>query len=379
MFTTLLSACVSEFNAELPSNDVEILIVDGSIIENTDVTFYLSKSFPLNSQYAPNENFNILANVSIIGSDGYKSPPAMYLGKGAYRISVGELSDNVGYGIQIDYNGNTYQSEFTKPVYTPEIDSVSWVQPEEKGEVFFRVSTHDDSGESKFFIWNYVEDWEITAHYFVYFFFNPDEYSFYYAYLPYYYCWRKNLSDKFLIGSTESLSQSKIINKQLYGHFPTDSRFSNLYSVNVIQRAISKNAFEYYQNKIVLNDEMGGIFTPQPSELSGNIVCLSDPSKKVIGYVEAVKNTTQKRIYVSSNEITRPSRYFECASITDDSLRTLLSEMRGNYVDAYALGYRPIAANPEGTPSEWAMVTCTECTAIGGSKTKPDFWPNLHQ
>ena len=377
----VLNSCVSEFNAELPSKDIQILIVDGSIIENTDVTFYLSKSFPLNSIYRPEESLNIYATLNIIGSNGYISPEAIPLGRGAYRFSIGELEDGVSYGVQIQYEGNTYRSELTKPFRTPEIDSVSWMQPEEKGDVYFYVSTHDDSGETKFFLWNYTEDWEVTAYYYTTFLFNPDLNSFYFVdYPPYYYCWRKSESDKFIIGSTESLSQSRIINKELYSQVSGDSRFTNLYAVNITQKAISKKAFEYYQNKIVLNDEMGGIFTPQPAELSGNITCITDPSKKVMGYVEAVKNTVQKRIFVNAYQVTRPQHFNNCESITDDSLRALLRETNNDYVYAYKmLNYRPTEASPDNMPIEWATNTCTDCTAVGASKTKPDFWPNSHQ
>ena len=384
----LVNGCVSEFNAKLPSNDVQILIVDGSIIENTDATFYLSKSFPLDSRSVSEENLNINAGLSIIGSNGYKSQPAINLGKGVYRISVGELDDNVEYGIQIEYNGDIYQSTLSKPLRTPEIDSISWAQPEKAGAVSFRVSTHDNTEEARFFIWNYIETWETAASFETTIFFDPENYRFYTTDpAPYYYCWKSNASNRFLIGSTESLSENRIINKQLYSCLPEDNRFIILYSVDVNQKAISKSAFEYYQNKIVLNDEMGGLFTPQPLELSGNITCITDPSKKVMGYVEAVKNTTQKRIFVFPSELTRSTISNYCYTITQDSLTNLLNEMGGNYLDAYyELGLRPAVGRvnnmvtpPVITPTEWAPFTCTNCVANGGSKNKPDFWPNNHQ
>jgi len=377
----LVNSCVSEFNAKLPANDVQILIVDGSIIENTDVMFYLSKSFPLDSLNIPEENLNINANLSIIGSDGYKSQPAINLGRGSYSISVGELDDNVEYGIQIEYNGDIYQSTLSKPLRTPEIDSISWIQPEEAGAVSFRVSTHDNAGEARFFLWSYIENWETTAYFYTTFFFNPDNNEFYVIDpAPYYYCWRSATSDKFLIGSTEALSENSIVNKQLYSCLPDDSRFSVLYSVNVNQRAISKDAFEYYQNKIVLNDEMGGLFTPQPSELNGNITCITDPSKKAMGYVEAVKNTTQKRIFVSSLELTRPRIFSNCTLLNDSDLINLLGDSENLYHDAYQAGFR-VAEVPDidNVPMGWALSNCTDCIANGGTKNKPDFWPNNHQ
>ena len=248
--------CISEFNAELPSNDVQILFVDGNILENSDMTFYLSKSFSINANSVPPESLNINANITIIGSNGYQSPSATNLGKGTYNIpSIGELDDNVEYGIKIEYDGDVYQSTLSKPLRTPEIDSISWTQPEKAGDVFFRVSTHDDTGQARFFLWNYVEDWEVTAAYYTTVFYNPVDSTHYSKYpAPFYYCWKNYTSDKFLIGTTESLSENRIINKQLYSCFSDNNRFCLLYSVNVFQKAISKSAFEYYQNKIVIND-----------------------------------------------------------------------------------------------------------------------------
>ena len=384
----LANGCISEFNTNLPSNDLQILVVNGSIIENTEVTFYISESFLLNFDIVPYDSYINGATVTIIGSNGYKSQPAANQDKGAYLISVGKLDDDVEYGIQIEYEGNTYQSTLSKPLYTPEIDSVSWVQPEKSGAIFFHVSTHDDMPGAKYFIWSYTEIWEITASIFTTVFFDSENDIFFIDYsAPYYYCWRKNESDKFLIGSTASFRENRIINKQFNEGDPEDSRFSTLYSVTVNQRAISQGAYEYYQNMIQVNEEMGGLFTPQPSDLGGNIACITDPSKRITGYVETVKNTTQKRIFVYPEQITRRGFYNNCfnSTITNDSALSYMSLVEITLADFYQMGYRPAGSMidmdyyPEIIPQEWVRRTCTECTANGGTKNKPDFWPNQHE
>ena len=381
----LVNGCISEFNAVLPSNDEQILIVEGNVVGNTSAIFYLSKSFPLNALSIPVESFDIDANLTIIGNNGYKSPPALYLGKGAYSITIGELDDNVEYGIQIEYGGDTYQSVLSKPFHTPEIDSVSWIQPEESGVISFRVSTHDDMEGAKFFVWDYTENWEIRVDYFTTIFFNPVDSIFFYDFsAPYYYCWKSSTSNKFLIGSTESLSENRIINKTLYQCSPESDRFSELYSFTVTQRAISKSAFDYYQNKILLNDEMGGLFTPQPAELRGNIICSTDPSKKVMGYVEVVKKEAQKRIFVYPSQVTYPKFFVNCDAISNDSIFTAMEENGFTYAYFYKAGYRPtgdidMRFYPEIVPLIWARSVCTDCIAKGGTKNKPDFWPNNHE
>jgi hypothetical protein len=379
ILTILTAGCVSEYNAKLPSNAAQILIVEGNIIENTNAMFYLSKSFPIDSVY--NWNENLYANITLIGDNGYQSSPAINTGNGAYMIPIGNLDENVSYGIQIEYDGDIYQSALAKPLYTPEIDSVSWVQPEKAGTVFFRVSTHDDTNRAKFFIWDYTENWEVRAEYYTTIFFNPVDNTFYNDYTaPNYFCWKSAASNQFLIGSTESLSENKIINKQFDTFESSDSRFSTLYCITVNQRAISKEAYEYYQNKITLNEGMGGLFTPQPSELAGNITCITDPSKKVMGFVEVTKNTTLKRKFVSSYEISRPIIYSTCELITKDSINTLMSEYGLTYADIYRM-YSPAGAQdpmayPRLLPESWSYSRCTDCVANGGSKNKPDFWPN---
>ena len=380
LLTTI--GCISEFNAVLPSSDVQMLFVDGTIMENSDMTFYLSKSFSINEVSIPQESLNINANISIIGSNGYQSPPAINLGRGTYRIpSIGVLDDNVEYGIKIEYDGNIYQSTLSKPLHTPEIDSVSWTQPKYGEDVFFNISTHDDTGRTRFYIWNYAEDWEVTASYYTTVFYNKITSTYFTIEpAPNYYCWKKYTSDKFLIGTTESLKDNRIINKQLYNRLPDNNRFCLLYSVIVYQKAISKSAFEYYQNKIVINDEMGGLFTPQPSELTGNITCITDPSKKVMGYIEPVKNITEKRIFVHAAEISG-LRFFNCSTMTLDSVAAYLAEHEIDYVQFYELGFRPSGVIDlfTGMPLEWSTARCTDCVIDGGSKKKPDFWPNNHE
>ena len=379
-----VTACVSEFNAKLPSNQEEILIVEGNIMENTDATFYLSKSFPIDSVFNPYEGFVNNARLTLIGSDGYQSQSATNLGMGRYSLSTGTLDDNVAYGLQIEYDGNTYRSSLSKPLHTPEIDSVSWIQPEARGTIFFQISTHDDKDGAKFYMWDYKEDWETAAYYYTTIFLNPADGTFYNIYpAPEYNCWKSAVSNEFLIGSTESLSENRIINKQFMQSDPQSDRFSVLYCITVNQKAISKGAYEYYHNKITLNGEMGGLFTPQPTELSGNITCLTDPSKKVMGYIEVSKNTAQKRIFIYSGEIKSPPPYSNCTTITQDSIKQIMSQYNYTYVDIYRMGYRPAVqdprAYPDVFPSDWAYSDCTSCIAAGGSKNKPDFWPNNDQ
>ncbi len=377
------SGCVSEFNADLPSDDVEMLVVEGNIVANSQSVFYLEKSFSLNEPKIPASSLEVRAELVVVGSNGYKSDPATYLGAGKYQVGIGNLDDDQSYGIEINYNGDVYASELLPPLVTPEIDSVSWKQVEKEGMVTFHVSTHDINNKAGFYIWNYVEDWEIKSLYETSLFFDPNTSTYYYddsfAYL---YCWKKNEINPILVGSSESLKENRIVNKQLYEQYPNDDRYSELYSVKVTQQSLTKAAYEYYSNKAKLNDDVGGIFTPQPSEIKGNIECRTNSSKKVMGFTSVLKNLSEKRIYIEKKQISR-NPTSDCDAIPASQLREYLYERQWKLIDLYLEGYRPVARispDSEENPADaWVKEACTDCTKKRGSKTKPDFWPNDHK
>ena len=384
LFTSFFfSGCITELTTDLPTTDLDVLVIDGNIIGNTTAIFNLSKSFLLNESETPESSKDVRAELTIIGSDGYQSDPATYLGQGVYEVKIKELNDNTSYHIQIKYNNDIYLSEPSKPISTPEIDSISWKQPGEWGNVSFHISTTNNNETSpSHFLWTYVEDWETKARVYTSYFYNPETGSFYSGGGPgpLYYCWKKNTKNSILIGTTGSLSENKIINKQLYEHEAASSdRFYVLYCTTITQRAISKRAYEYYQTKLKLNEEMGGLFTPQPSELKGNISCSTNPEKKTIGYVEVIKNTTQKRIFIGPADISKPSRGNNCDLIPRAEMEMKMAENGWTYTDIYNRGYRPVDMDRDPPmdpiPDQWTTMYCTECTRDGGTKDIPPFWP----
>ena len=374
----LFTGCITEYYALLPLTDSQVLAVDGHIVANSEVTFFISESFSLESPNIPNESYVNNAILTIIGSNGYQSSPAINQGKGNYQIQVGELDDDVEYGIEIQYNGDIYRSALSKPLYTPEIDSVMWVQPENYGDIYFHVSTHNDTIGSRFYAWSYTEDWEFCAAIPTRIFFNPisETYSTTDSARDLY-CWKKNKSKRFVFGTAESLTENRIINQQLHRYdissSNNDDRFSLLYCITVYQQTISKEFYEYYQNVKRINEEMGGLFTPQPSEFIGNISCITNPEKKVLGYIHVNKNTTLKRTFVYPEELVIASQAPQCGTISHKLV---------DPVDFYRMGYRPAGdADPECypkiIPKGWSAASCTDCTVISTQK-KPDFWPNNH-
>ncbi len=379
LLCALTGACISEFNAKLPDGEIDILVVEGNIISDSIMEFAFSKSFSLSEEVPPLDYSNVRVTLRLIGSDGYQSEPASYVGNGIHRLYIKQLDANTAYGIEFEYNGETYRSELTKPLKTPEIDEVSFVQPEEYKEVSIRVSSHDNTPGHCYFMWTYTEDWEIAAHSYTTAYFDTNTNKYQLAPYPLtYYCWKNYSGREIMIGSTEKLTENSITNHTLLKYSPTSDRFSELYSILVKQQSISKAAYEYYLDKLKDNEGMGGLFTPQPSETVGNISCISTPSKRVIGYVGVVQNVATSRLYITRAEITVPSTRSNCLMIDGDSLATLTEKF--SPLELYKMGLRPLDYDPylAGLLS-MTQVECVDCTYNGGTKNKPDFWPNNHK
>lgn len=381
----VVNSCISEFDARLPADENDVLVVTGDIIENSEIDIVLSKTFSLEKPAPPAESQNITATVTVVGSDGSTTAAGIQVDKGTYRLSVGELDSDVSYSLRIEYNGNVYVSEPAKPLRTPDIKELSWEQPEPYGDVYFRVSTGNaPSDEPQYFLWSYREDWKFLA----------VEYTeLYYNYelkgismlsepeiLENYVCWKSNIRNNLLIGTTQGLTANNLVNKRILEMASVSDRFSAEYCLTVSQKAVSKAAYEYYRNKKTENEEMGGIFTPQPSEVPGNITCTTNHAKKTIGFVSVVKNVPVKRLFVNGGEVIRDNQKCEFFITPETFSGNCAREGVEEWEYASMNDLEPLGVKSENEDDGyalygWVRTNCIDCVVAGGTKDKPDFWP----
>ena len=119
-----LSGCIEEFEADIPADDSDLLVVEGAICSSRVNTFVLSRTQALNSS---DELQKVVgAHVSVRGSDGSE-----YLAQGVYGqyvCQVGVLSPDVEYYLHIESDGEVYESEPQKPLRTEKIEDVRGMQ-----------------------------------------------------------------------------------------------------------------------------------------------------------------------------------------------------------------------------------------------------------
>ena len=61
-------------------------------------------------------------------------------------------------------------------------------------------------------------------------------------------------------------------------------------------------------------EDIGSFFGPLPSELKGNIHCLTNPEEPVIGFVTS-SAATQKRIFIDASQVSNWLHYYSCEEL----------------------------------------------------------------
>ena len=114
---------------------------------------------------------------------------------------------------------------------------------------------------------------------------------------------------------------------------------------------------------------MGSLFDAQPSELTGNIRCVSDPSEPVIGFVD-VADAQEKRIFIRRGEVNPWDYRQSCLEVSIANHPDTL------VVFAYQIPTTVAATNMRGDTIRIfvAEPDCVDCR-LRGTDVKPSFWP----
>lgn len=374
-----MASCIEPFEAEISSSEATRLVVEGNIVSDRVSKFTISSSIDLDDERL-SVNYITNATVAVKGTDGSIFYGTRNYGDPFYQVSVGTLNPSVSYYLSIIWEGHTYQSEPLKPLYVPDIKQMRFQQVREDQLVDVLLSTNQPVDTTTFYLkMNYEEYWEI---------YTPIRTNGYYD--PVYddcflmdeangermdhgFCHHQN--DKPVIIDPNQFNNNELTDYQVYTIDCSDDRLQTLYYTKVELEAIGKDEYEYENLRGKLTDEMGGLFSPQPSELPTNMVC-TDGDVKVIGYVGVRGNVSSSELFIPRNSVNYVSRHKACHDIDE--------EMEEKYTpfQLYCYGYRVSSYNvvdpmsgarkPTWCP-RWG-VDCTDPT-WGATRHRPSFWP----
>ena len=140
---------------------------------------------------------------------------------------------------------------------------------------------------------------------------------------------------------------------------------------------MTEEAYLYWKNIEDNSQNQGTIFSPTPSQMAGNIRCLSDPDLPVLGYIGAARQASARMYYDNSLEHFCTLRQL----VREDDVEEITPGQFQEYYEKNAFLPQTINVEPM-TGDEvyvWASRTCVDCRFAGGTKNKPADWPNNHK
>lgn len=363
----LAFGCREKYTAELKSSDKSALVVEGFLNYGGTTSIKLSRSYSLADSGVLKPELKAILTIEANDNTVYNLTEGT---NGVYTAATLPLSPSKEYRLRIKTsNGKQYLSDFVNVQLTPAIDSVNWARENNQLKLF--VNTHDDANQNKFYKWDFTETWEINSYFFAMYKIsngkivevdmnNPADNN--------YRCWKSMESQNILVGSTTQLQSAIISNMPLNSIELNSEKLGVRYSILVRQHALSKPAFEYFQLMKKNTETLGSIFDPQPSELRGNILCVSNPDEIVIGYFYA-SSVAEKRKFILRSEVAG-SYSMSCESIFIVNKPDTITKYTGQGYLPYDADYTPIQINGY----YMGKGPCVDCRQRGGNNNKPSFW-----
>ena len=380
----LIISCKQAYTPPAITSSGSYLVVEGVINNSSDSTIIkLSNTVNISDSVS---SLPVLHATVAVQGDQNVTYPLTEKSNGSYFTTNLNLDNAHKYRLIITTTDKKqYYSDYTPVLNSPPLDSVYYTLSNNR--VNINTATHDANNTIKFYRWDYKETWIIRSAYFSYYKSNGD------TVLPrdvvndnVYQCWAHYNSSTIVLNSTAKLNES-ILTNNIITFFPQNSeKLGNRYSILVKQYALSTDAYNFWTNLKKNTEKLGSIFDAQPSQINGNIHCLTNPAEPVIGYI-SVGSVATKRIYIDHEQlpiiatdfpfsdcVVNPLlyKYYPPGSKTyENQIAMFINYKKGKFSPLIPLDaiYKDnkIVGYTASTPF------CADCT-LRGTNRKPDFW-----
>lgn len=370
----LFLGCRKPFNPESIAGFTNALIVEGVVNSAGPTDIYLSRTLDLDDKVAVRPELKAVVQVL---SENNTAVTLNDRGAGLYSIPQLTLNNSQKYRLKIrTASGTEYISDPMVALTTPAIDSLYWQRGPDGVRIY--VDTHDSQNKTKYYRWDFEDDWEIrsidralykggpaTGGGAMIVSRDPKETALMET------CFKQQRSANIDIFSTAKLS-SDVVSRHPIIFIPNNSeKLGVRYSILLRQYALSFEAFEYLSMMKRNTEQLGSFFDAQPSELIGNIRNVSNSKDRAIGFV-VIAPVLEKRIFIDRNQVPSWGFRLNCTTIKvrnhRDSLRIFLPPEV--YIPQFAnQGGNGAIESWDGVPNQ-----CLDCRSRGGTNNKPVFW-----
>ncbi len=372
LFTLLLVAgCIEPYQPPVATNNKNILVVDGSLNTNGISEITLTHVLSLGSSNDPLAVTG--ATVKVENSNGL----VITFNEGAaghYLTSSQTLPTHVNYRLVINTVDNKkYVSSFVQPIISPTIDSVTWELTADKGVQIY-ANSHDLQNNTKRYLWKYTETWLYTSAFQSRFKWINGQVVARSENDDIYHCYQTEYSTKILYSSTEALNQD-IVTRFPVTYMPQNSeRISKKYSILVTQYGLTQEGYNFWSQLKKNTEDLGTLFDPQPSLVTGNFQCLTNSDEVILGFFTAGTNS-EKRIFIPSEKLAilaaknYQTIYSDCIADTlfNKDIPSWKFSKIESIIDIAAMGRTTVGYRV-------SSLNCVDCRRKNGTNIKPAFW-----
>jgi hypothetical protein len=275
MLSIAFSACKEPFVPFKDPNTLKLLVVDGFIdTGGGETTIRLTQTVDMRGPltYRPEPD----ALVKIEGEDGTSIIAKTDLnGFGKFATTLNDQTQRYKLSITTQ-SGKKYTTDFLENKKSPKIDTIDYKKEDCRLRVV--LSTKDKINNTRYYRWTFTGGFE-----------GGDEN------ISGVGCDLGQFSKEILVASSANLAVDNIHEFPIAFANRNCFKIRAAFKINVVQYALTEGGYNYLLSMKKNTEKTGGIFDPLPSELSGNIQCISNPSEPVIGFLSC--GTVSKKVF----------------------------------------------------------------------------------
>lgn len=294
----LILGCRDPFEPEIIGQDLALLVVEGYVEVDGTSEITLSRTSMVKDTSAVRMITG--ARVFVSPESGSSFWDFEEVENGQYTFS-GSFDTNQKYQLNIWLaNGERYQSELLTPIITPEIAELGWLQDNAGVEIF--VSTQGGA-DARYFLWSFNEDWIFNAGVSSFLIYEDGAVRAREENERVDRCWDATRQPRIVLQNSARFDGNLIVERELVRIPPLSEKLQRRYSIEVIQRAIDQDAFDFWEILRKNSDDIGGIFSPLPSLIGGNIHAIDENNtENIIGHVSMGRSARQ-RIFIDAADV----------------------------------------------------------------------------
>ncbi len=365
-------ACRDPFEPEIPQTISSVLVVEGYLdTEGLESELKISRTVPLNS--STSSSFVAGAKVTVLSENG-TAYPLTESDSGIYLFSQ-NIPENANYRLEILLRGGErFESSLIRPIVTPDILDAGFVRDDNRVEVFVNTKGNEVADN---FLWSFEETWIYRPRIRTTYIYDSairdvrnrtasEQIAL---------CFKSQQNPGILL-ETSSRFQDQVVFRKTITEIPTgDERIQDRYSILISQKAIDADAVKFWETLKRNTEDIGSIFSPLPSQITGNIRSLDNSGTPVVGQV-SMGVTKQRRIYINLSDVTpwgyQDSRFNDCV-IGEEIV--FIPSYHAVFGSGVIVPARELMAGTTIIGFYPTDRRCSDCT-LYASPIVPDFWKN---